>query len=174
MGNIETVLSSNIAAVFFAAFIVARTMWYGSATTLVEVFGNHSLVTSGIRDTYFWVRQTYPCNKYHMWRRRYVNCSISYNSFLYFRNTFKTAFVSFSEIIICFWTWVLFTFLYIIQHSDRITHGEYWNGSIQQYCCCVFCSFHYCRNHVYGSATTLVEVFVNHSLVTGGIRDTFG
>ncbi|KAL0427618.1 UNVERIFIED_CONTAM: Photosystem II CP47 reaction center protein, partial [Sesamum latifolium] len=33
MGNIETVLSSSIAAVFFAAFVVAGTMWYGSATT---------------------------------------------------------------------------------------------------------------------------------------------
>ena len=31
MGNIETVLSSSIAAVFFAAFVVAGTMWYGSA-----------------------------------------------------------------------------------------------------------------------------------------------
>jgi photosystem II CP47 chlorophyll apoprotein len=29
MGNIETVLSSSIAAVFWAAFIVAGTMWYG-------------------------------------------------------------------------------------------------------------------------------------------------
>nr|KJB75483.1 hypothetical protein B456_012G044000 [Gossypium raimondii] len=28
MGNIETVLSSSIAAVFFAAFVVAGTMWY--------------------------------------------------------------------------------------------------------------------------------------------------
>ncbi|MCY7367452.1 MAG: photosystem II chlorophyll-binding protein CP47 [Chamaesiphon sp.] len=39
MGNIETVLSSSIAAVFFAAFIVAGTMWYGSATTPIELFG---------------------------------------------------------------------------------------------------------------------------------------
>lgn len=39
MGNIETVLSSSIAAVFFAAFIVAGTMWYGSAATPVELFG---------------------------------------------------------------------------------------------------------------------------------------
>jgi photosystem II CP47 chlorophyll apoprotein len=39
MGNIETVLSSSIAAVFFAAFIVAGTMWYGNATTPVELFG---------------------------------------------------------------------------------------------------------------------------------------
>ncbi|KAB1671439.1 hypothetical protein [Gossypium barbadense] len=39
MGNIETVLSSSIAAVFFAAFVVARTMWYGSATTPIELFG---------------------------------------------------------------------------------------------------------------------------------------
>jgi photosystem II CP47 chlorophyll apoprotein len=37
-GNIETVLSSSIAAVFWAAFIVAGTMWYGSATT-PELFG---------------------------------------------------------------------------------------------------------------------------------------
>ena len=39
MGNIETVLSSSIAAVFFAAFTVAGTMWYGNATTPVELFG---------------------------------------------------------------------------------------------------------------------------------------
>jgi photosystem II CP47 chlorophyll apoprotein len=39
MENIETVLSSSIADVFFAAFIVAKTMWYGSATTPVELFG---------------------------------------------------------------------------------------------------------------------------------------
>ncbi|CAN6459335.1 unnamed protein product [Victoria cruziana] len=39
MGNIKTVLSSSIAAVFFAAFIIAGTMWYGSATTPIELFG---------------------------------------------------------------------------------------------------------------------------------------
>ncbi len=39
MGNIETVLSSSISAVFFAAFIVAGTMWYGNATTPIELFG---------------------------------------------------------------------------------------------------------------------------------------
>ncbi len=39
MGNIETVLSSSIAAVFFAAFVVAGTMWYGTATTPVDLFG---------------------------------------------------------------------------------------------------------------------------------------
>jgi len=39
MGNIETVLSSSIAAVFWAAFIVAGTMWYGSAATPIELFG---------------------------------------------------------------------------------------------------------------------------------------
>ncbi|KAF1894521.1 hypothetical protein Lal_00039607 [Lupinus albus] len=38
MGNIETVLSSSIAAVFFAAFVVAGTMWYGSATTPIPHF----------------------------------------------------------------------------------------------------------------------------------------
>jgi photosystem II CP47 chlorophyll apoprotein len=43
MGNIETVLSSSIAAVFWAAFIVAGTMWYGSATTPIELFGPNSL-----------------------------------------------------------------------------------------------------------------------------------
>lgn len=39
MGNIETVLSSSIAAVFFAAFVVAGTMWYGTAGTPIELFG---------------------------------------------------------------------------------------------------------------------------------------
>lgn len=39
MGNIETVLSSSIAAVFFAAFVVAGTMWYGCAATPIELFG---------------------------------------------------------------------------------------------------------------------------------------
>jgi photosystem II CP47 chlorophyll apoprotein len=39
MGNIETVLSSSIAAVFFAAFVVAGTMWYGHASTPIELFG---------------------------------------------------------------------------------------------------------------------------------------
>nr|KJB08731.1 hypothetical protein B456_001G099800 [Gossypium raimondii] len=38
-GNIETVISSSIAGVFFAAFVVVRTMWYGSATTPIELFG---------------------------------------------------------------------------------------------------------------------------------------
>ncbi|KAL2969674.1 hypothetical protein AAZX31_15G094900 [Glycine max] len=41
MGSIETVLSSSIATVFFAAFVVARTMWYGSVTTPIELFGPH-------------------------------------------------------------------------------------------------------------------------------------
>jgi hypothetical protein len=40
MGNIETVLSSSIAAVFWAAFIVAGTMWYGSATTPIELWSD--------------------------------------------------------------------------------------------------------------------------------------
>jgi photosystem II CP47 chlorophyll apoprotein len=39
MNNIETVLSSSIAAVFFAAFITSGTMWYGAATTPIELFG---------------------------------------------------------------------------------------------------------------------------------------
>ena len=39
MGNVETVLSSSIAAVFWAAFVVAGTMWYGSAATPIELFG---------------------------------------------------------------------------------------------------------------------------------------
>jgi len=39
MGNIESVLSSSIAAVFWAAFVVAGTMWYGSATTPIELYG---------------------------------------------------------------------------------------------------------------------------------------
>ncbi|CAK9855519.1 unnamed protein product [Sphagnum jensenii] len=32
MGNVEIVLSSVV--VFFATFVIARTMWYGSTTTL--------------------------------------------------------------------------------------------------------------------------------------------
>ncbi|KAL4181132.1 hypothetical protein AMTRI_Chr12g269720 [Amborella trichopoda] len=43
MGNIETVLSSSITAVFFAAFIVAGTMWYGLATTPIEIFGEREV-----------------------------------------------------------------------------------------------------------------------------------
>lgn len=39
MGNIETVLSSSIVVVFFAAFVVVETMWYGSTTIPIELFG---------------------------------------------------------------------------------------------------------------------------------------
>jgi len=39
IGNIETVLSSSIAAVFWSAFVVAGTMWYGSAATPIELYG---------------------------------------------------------------------------------------------------------------------------------------
>jgi photosystem II CP47 chlorophyll apoprotein len=39
MGNVETVLFNNIAIEFFADFIVAKTMWYNCATTIVELFG---------------------------------------------------------------------------------------------------------------------------------------
>lgn len=39
MGNIETVLSSSIAAVFWSSFVVSGTMWYGSASTPIELFG---------------------------------------------------------------------------------------------------------------------------------------
>lgn len=38
MGNIETVLSSIIAAVIFTTFVVAGTMWYSSATTPISLF----------------------------------------------------------------------------------------------------------------------------------------
>ena len=39
IGNIETVLSSSISAVFFAAFITSGTMWYGAEATPIELFG---------------------------------------------------------------------------------------------------------------------------------------
>jgi len=39
MRNIETVLASSIAAVFWTAFVVARTMWYRRSTTPIELFG---------------------------------------------------------------------------------------------------------------------------------------
>jgi photosystem II CP47 chlorophyll apoprotein len=57
MGNIETVLFSNIVAVFFAAFVVAGTMWYGSATTPIDnewvppLSYLVPLVINGIKDT---------------------------------------------------------------------------------------------------------------------------
>ena len=38
MGNIETVISSSIAAFFFASFVIAETISYGSATTSIELF----------------------------------------------------------------------------------------------------------------------------------------
>ncbi|PWA99042.1 photosystem antenna protein-like protein [Artemisia annua] len=50
MGNIETVLSNSIAAVFFAAFVVAGTMWHGSATAPSNYLG--LLVINGIRGTF--------------------------------------------------------------------------------------------------------------------------
>jgi hypothetical protein len=57
MGNIETVLFSSIVVVFFAAFVVARTMWYGSATTPIDnervppLSYLVPLVINGIKDT---------------------------------------------------------------------------------------------------------------------------
>jgi len=39
MGSLEGVLASALAAVLFVSFVVAGTMWYGSATTPVELFG---------------------------------------------------------------------------------------------------------------------------------------
>ena len=39
MGNIESVLSSSIAAVFFIAYLVSSTMWYSGVTTPVELLG---------------------------------------------------------------------------------------------------------------------------------------
>jgi photosystem II CP47 chlorophyll apoprotein len=39
MGDIETVLSSSIAAVFFAAFVMSGTVWYGSAANPIELLG---------------------------------------------------------------------------------------------------------------------------------------
>jgi photosystem II CP47 chlorophyll apoprotein len=39
LGSLEGVLASALAAVLFVSFVVAGTMWYGSATTPVELFG---------------------------------------------------------------------------------------------------------------------------------------
>jgi len=39
MGNIETALASGLATFFFAAFVATGTMWYGSATTPIELWG---------------------------------------------------------------------------------------------------------------------------------------
>jgi photosystem II CP47 chlorophyll apoprotein len=39
MGNIETVLASALATFFFAGFVAAGSMWYGTATTPIELWG---------------------------------------------------------------------------------------------------------------------------------------
>ena len=39
MGNIESVLSSSIAAVFFTGMIASALVWYGSLTTSLEIYG---------------------------------------------------------------------------------------------------------------------------------------
>ncbi len=39
MGNVETALASAIAAVAAAAFVASGTMWFGSASTPIELFG---------------------------------------------------------------------------------------------------------------------------------------
>jgi len=39
MGNIESVLASSLAVFFGAGFIAAGTMWYGTATTPIELWG---------------------------------------------------------------------------------------------------------------------------------------
>ena len=39
LGNIEYVLSSSIASVFFSAFIMSALMWYGSVSAALELYG---------------------------------------------------------------------------------------------------------------------------------------
>jgi photosystem II CP47 chlorophyll apoprotein len=39
MGNVEEVLSSSIAAVFFTAFVISALMWYGCVSGGLELFG---------------------------------------------------------------------------------------------------------------------------------------
>jgi photosystem II CP47 chlorophyll apoprotein len=39
MADIESVLSSSISALFFSSFVTSGTMWYGSATSPVDLFG---------------------------------------------------------------------------------------------------------------------------------------
>ena len=39
MGNIESVLASSLAVFFCAGFIASGTMWYGTATTPIELWG---------------------------------------------------------------------------------------------------------------------------------------
>jgi photosystem II CP47 chlorophyll apoprotein len=39
MANIESVLASSLAAVFFIAFITSSLMWYGSVSTALELYG---------------------------------------------------------------------------------------------------------------------------------------
>ncbi len=37
--EVHIVVFSSIVAIFFATFVVVRTMWYGSATTSIKLFG---------------------------------------------------------------------------------------------------------------------------------------
>jgi len=37
--EVHIVLFSSIVAIIFATFVVARTMWYGFATTSIKLFG---------------------------------------------------------------------------------------------------------------------------------------
>jgi photosystem II CP47 chlorophyll apoprotein len=39
MADIESVLSSSISSLFFSSFVTSGTMWYGSATSPVDLFG---------------------------------------------------------------------------------------------------------------------------------------
>jgi photosystem II CP47 chlorophyll apoprotein len=39
MGNVEEVLSSSIAPIFFTAFVISALMWYGSSHSVHELFG---------------------------------------------------------------------------------------------------------------------------------------
>ena len=48
MRNIESILFSSIVAVFFVTFVVAGTMYYGSATIPINLFGQ--LVINRIKD----------------------------------------------------------------------------------------------------------------------------
>lgn len=39
MGNVEDVLSSSLASIFFTAFVISALMWYGSVSAPIELFG---------------------------------------------------------------------------------------------------------------------------------------
>ncbi|KAL4365735.1 hypothetical protein AHAS_Ahas07G0135800 [Arachis hypogaea] len=77
MKNIETVLSSSIVAVFFVVFVVVGTMWYGSATTPIKLFG----LTHYQWNQEYFQQEIYCFSQKFKWIKKYINSYIFNTSF---------------------------------------------------------------------------------------------